>query len=107
MTKENVIEFVVVTDEMKAKAKAELMDQLWTMFEGFSDEEITQGAAAEGAVEIDGVWFYTATDFTDGMTGDIDKQLEALCEAALEEIADGQTREEATAEFLRLHPGHC
>lgn len=107
MTKENVVEIVVVTKEMKAKAKAELMNQLWTMFEGFSDEEITQGVAAEAAVEIDEVWFYTATDFTDGMTGDIDKQLEDLCEAAIEEMTDGHTREEAKAEFLRLHPGHC
>ena len=95
-----------VTQEMEAKARVALMNKMWEQMEGFTNDEVKDGAAgACAAVEIDGVWFYARTETSTGIPegADIDGHLEFLCNEALDRMQDGQTAEEAERKFRNLY----
>lgn len=90
-----------ISQATEVKAREALMDALWEQFEGFCDEEILDGRGASAAVEVDGTWFFTATELSvDIEEGEpIDPYLEGLCEAALRRMQSGKTRDEAEEKY--------
>ena len=88
------------------KVRAALFDALWEELESFQDWEVLEGrAGAIACVEIDGVFYYTTTEFFDGVPeGEkIDDFLDGLCEEALGRICEGPTAEVASLLFWQTY----
>ena len=98
-------EMIEVSKEMEGKARTALMDKLWEQFEQFSEEEIREGRGASASVEVDGVWFHTATELSTGIPedADIDAHLEWLCNEALNRIQCGKTSADAASLFHSMY----
>lgn len=92
--------------EPDKKVRAALFDALWEKLEGYQDWEVLEGrAGARACVEIDGVFYYAATEFFDEVPeGEkIDAFLEDLCTAALGRICEGRTESDASLLFWQTY----